>query len=67
MNRYHRRLCRSDAWSEKVSTTILPGVLAGLDLGTDVLELGPGPGRATEQLMGLAPRLTALELSLIHI
>ncbi|MDQ3385155.1 MAG: class I SAM-dependent methyltransferase [Actinomycetota bacterium] len=62
MNRYHRRLCRSDAWAEKVSTTILPGVLAGLDLGTDVLELGPGPGRATEQLVGLAPRLTALEL-----
>lgn len=62
MNRYHRRLCRSDAWAEKVSTSILPGVLAGLDLGTDVLELGPGPGRTTEQLLHLAPRLTALEL-----
>ena len=62
MNRYHRRLCRSDAWAEKVSSTILPGVLAGLDLGTDVLELGPGPGRTTEQLLHLAPRLTALVL-----
>ena len=62
MNRYHQRLCRSDAWAQKVTATILPAVLAGLDLGTDVLELGPGPGRTTEQLVGLAPRLTALEL-----
>lgn len=62
MNRYHRRLCRSDGWADKVSTTILPTVLAGLELGTDVLELGPGPGRTTEQLLGLTPQLTALEL-----
>lgn len=62
MNRYHRRLCRSQAWAEKVRTTILPSVLDGLDLGTDVLELGPGPGRTTEQLLALAPRLTAVEL-----
>jgi SAM-dependent methyltransferase len=62
MNRYHRRLCRSDAWAEKVRTTILPAALAGVELGTDVLELGPGPGRTTEQLLARAPRLTALEL-----
>ena len=62
MNLLHRRLCRSDAWADTVRTTILPSVLAGLDLGTDVLELGPGPGRTTEQLLDVAPRLTALEL-----
>lgn len=62
MNRYHRRLCRSDVWAEKVRTTILPRVLDGLDVGTDVLELGPGPGRTTEQLLDVVPRLTALEL-----
>lgn len=62
MNRYHRRLCRSDAWAKKVCTTILPSVLDGLDVGTDVLELGPGPGRTTEQLLDVVPRLTALEL-----
>lgn len=62
MNRYHGRLCRSDAWAEKVRTTILPRVLDGLDVGTDVLELGPGPGRTTEQLLDVVPRLTALEL-----
>lgn len=62
MNRYHERLCRSQAWADKVRTSILPAVLAGLDLGTDVLELGPGPGRTTEQLLPVAPRLTALEI-----
>ena len=62
MNRYHERLCRSDAWAQKVRTSILPTVLAGVDLGTDVLELGPGPGRTTEQLLAVAPRLTALEI-----
>ncbi len=62
MNLIHRRLCRSDAWADKVRSTILPGVLAGLDLGTEVLELGPGPGRTTEQLLEVAPSLTALEL-----
>ena len=62
MNRYHERLCRSDAWAHKVRTSILPAVLTGVDLGTDVLELGPGPGRTTEQLLAVAPRLTALEI-----
>jgi ubiquinone/menaquinone biosynthesis C-methylase UbiE len=62
VNRYHRRLCRSDAWAQKVRTTILPAVLSGLDVGADVLELGPGPGRTTEQLLAVTPRLTALEL-----
>ncbi len=62
MNLIHRRLCRSDAWADKVRTTILPSVLDGLDVGTEVLELGPGPGRTTEQLLEVAPRLTALEL-----
>lgn len=62
MNRYHRRLCRSQGWAQKVRTTILPAVLDGADLGEDVLELGPGPGRTTEQLLPLAARLTALEI-----
>ena len=62
MNRYHRRLCRSDAWADRVRTTILPAALDGVELGTDVLELGPGPGRTTELLLARAPRLTALEL-----
>lgn len=62
MNSYHRRLCRSDAWAAKVRTQVLPAVLDGLEPADEVLELGPGPGRTTEQLLGWASRLTALEL-----
>jgi ubiquinone/menaquinone biosynthesis C-methylase UbiE len=37
-------------------------VLDGLDLGDDVLELGPGLGVTTRELAGRVPRLTALEV-----
>lgn len=62
MNLIHRRLCRSEPWAQKVRDTIMPAVTAGVDLGDHVLELGPGPGRTTELLVELAPRLTAVEV-----
>ena len=37
-------------------------MLSGSDLGTDVLELGPGPGITTDLLRLNAPRLTAIEV-----
>jgi SAM-dependent methyltransferase len=36
--------------------------LQGVELGDDVLEIGPGPGVTTDLLRGLTPRLTALEV-----
>ncbi len=33
-----------------------------MDLGDDVLEVGPGPGRTTEVLAELVPRLSAAEV-----
>jgi SAM-dependent methyltransferase len=36
--------------------------LQGVDLGDDVLEIGPGPGVTTELLRGRTRRLTALEV-----
>lgn len=62
MNRYHRRCCSSAGWTETVEETILPLVLDGLDLGDDVLELGPGYGATTRPLAARLPRLTAAEL-----
>jgi SAM-dependent methyltransferase len=41
---------------------MLPWVLQGVDLGDDVLEIGPGPGVTTDLLRGLIRRLTALEV-----
>jgi len=40
----------------------VPWVLAGTDLGADVLELGPGPGLTTDLLQKSVLRLTAIEL-----
>lgn len=42
---------------------MLPWVLADADLGNHVLELGSGPGAATEELRKRAPRVTSLEYS----
>jgi ubiquinone/menaquinone biosynthesis C-methylase UbiE len=62
MNELHLKYCASDEWAEAVQKWIIPGALAGLELGDDVLEVGPGPGRTTEVLRGMVPRLTAVEI-----
>lgn len=40
----------------------MPWVLTGVELGQDVLEVGPGPGLTTDILRPLVARLTALEI-----
>ncbi len=62
MNEYHLNFCASDEWADALKQWILPGALEGVDLGDDVLEVGPGPGRTTDLLMGMVPRLTAVEV-----
>ncbi|MBP7706994.1 MAG: class I SAM-dependent methyltransferase [Candidatus Aminicenantes bacterium] len=62
MNLFHRRLCRSEKWRRKLEDRILPFALAGVDLGEDVLEIGPGPGLTTELLSRIVPKLTAVEI-----
>jgi len=61
MNRFHHWFRRSARW-EKTLQQRVPWVLADAALGPDVLELGPGPGLATDQLRLTAERLTALEV-----
>lgn len=61
MNRLHHWLCRSARWRRTIERRV-PWVLAGSDLGPNVLELGPGPGLTTDLLQGAVPRLTAIEL-----
>jgi len=61
MNLMHRKLCASRHWARTVADT-LPGWLAGIDLGEDVLEIGPGFGATTRVLVDRVPRLTALEI-----
>jgi SAM-dependent methyltransferase len=62
VNRRHRRYCAGDEWASYVRTDVVPPVIDGLDLGDDVLEIGPGPGLTTDLLQERVPRLTAIEL-----
>lgn len=62
MNRVHRWLCASSRWQKTVETQILPWVLNGLDLGADVLEVGPGPGITSDLLRTRVSRLTCVEI-----
>ncbi len=62
MNFIHRRLCRSERWNGVLKQFVLPWVLEGVDLGDDVLEVGPGPGLTTDLLRSKVPHLTALEI-----
>jgi SAM-dependent methyltransferase len=62
VNRAHHRYCASDKWAARVEGTLLPWGLADVELGEEVLEIGPGLGATTRVLAGLPGRLTALEL-----
>lgn len=62
MNFVHRRLCNSGRWKKIVEAHILPWTLDGLNLGTDLLEIGPGPGVTTELLHPRVSHLTCVEI-----
>ncbi|MDN3020330.1 class I SAM-dependent methyltransferase [Streptomyces sp. S.PB5] len=62
MNRAHRRLCSSEKWAQTTKDHILPWALEHVDLGEDVLEIGPGYGANLRVLVERVPRLTAAEI-----
>jgi SAM-dependent methyltransferase len=62
MNAAHLEFCGSHEWRHIVQEMILPVALRDLDLGDDVLEIGPGPGFTTDVLRARVSRLTAVEL-----
>ena len=62
MNSNHARLCPSPEWAEHIQNEILPEVTRGIELGQDMLEIGPGPGAATEWLRQRVRDLTVVEL-----
>jgi SAM-dependent methyltransferase len=62
MNEAHLIYCNSDEWAETVRKWIIPGATDGVDLGEHVLEVGPGPGRTTDILKDMIPRLTCVEI-----
>ena len=62
MNLLHRWYCRSERWRTIVENEIVPWALEGLELGGNVLEIGPGPGLTTDVLRKRLDRLTCLEI-----
>jgi SAM-dependent methyltransferase len=61
MNELHLARLASPAWQAYLSDDLLPWVLSEIDLGDDVLEIGPGPGLTTDLLRGWVDEITAVE------
>jgi SAM-dependent methyltransferase len=62
VNENHAKLLGTAEWAAHLHEDILPAVTCGVDLGDDLLEIGPGPGAASEWLRHRVRRLVALEL-----
>lgn len=58
----HRWYCSSAHWSHSVERRLLPWVLADVDVGDQLLELGPGPGITTYVLRRRTGQLTCVEI-----
>jgi 16S rRNA A1518/A1519 N6-dimethyltransferase RsmA/KsgA/DIM1 with predicted DNA glycosylase/AP lyase activity len=62
MNSFHRWFCRTNIWKKALANEIIPWALKDVELGDDVLEVGPGPGMTTDILRERAPRMTSIEI-----
>ena len=62
MNVCHRLCCGSNRWAKEVETHVLPTVLAGVELGDNTLEIGPGYGAFLRVLIDKTPKVTAVEI-----
>jgi SAM-dependent methyltransferase len=62
VNILHRWICSSGRWKQTVERYILPWALEGIDLGSNVLEVGPGYGATTEVLRDRVAHLTCVEV-----
>ena len=61
MNRFETWFCGSPFWRYVTRQQLLPWIVQDSELGNHVLELGAGPGAATEELARFATRVTSLE------
>ena len=61
MNENHA-LCSTPEWAEFMESEVLEPVTRDVELGEEMLELGPGPGATTRWLRHRVTRLVALEL-----
>ena len=61
MNENHQKLMPSPEWAAHMHEDVLPVATHGVELGGELLELGPGPGAATDWLRRRVSRLVAVE------
>ncbi|MGP3757217.1 class I SAM-dependent methyltransferase [Streptomyces sp. IBSNAI001] len=62
MNTDHAELCASPGWAAHLHDEVLPLAVGRSELGEELLEVGPGPGAATDWLRTRVGRLVALEI-----
>jgi ubiquinone/menaquinone biosynthesis C-methylase UbiE len=62
VNRIHHWLCGSKAWKRKLKKDLIPWALRDVELGEQVLELGPGPGLTTDILRERFASITSIEV-----
>jgi SAM-dependent methyltransferase len=61
MNENHAQLCPSPQWATHIQEEVLPYLATVASFGDYLLELGPGPGAATEWLRSRVRQLVAVE------
>lgn len=61
MNRLENWFCSSGFWRYITQRRLLPWILERYDLGEHLLEIGAGPGAATNELRRRVARVTSLE------
>jgi ubiquinone/menaquinone biosynthesis C-methylase UbiE len=62
MNRIHNVICSSRHWRRRVERELVPWGLEGVELGPQVLEVGPGLGATTRVLVKRLGQIDVLEL-----
>src|ERR1700722_17134679 len=62
MNRTHLEYLASAEWADRLRTDLLPWLESTIELGDDVLEIGPGPGLTTDLLRQRVAAGTAVEI-----
>jgi SAM-dependent methyltransferase len=61
MNENHA-LCATSEWADHIHREVLGALLSEINLGDEMLEIGAGPGAATEWLRTRVRRLVAIEV-----
>jgi SAM-dependent methyltransferase len=61
VNENHRRVCTSPEWAQYLQDDVLPSLAERADFGAEMLEIGPGPGAATDWLRHRVKRLVAID------